>query len=205
MNIAVLLSGISLNNEKDYKYCTENIKENLINTFTDAEKVDTFLITYDSEELEKVIDFYNPKNHSVINYEGSSQVSTYIQGLNLIPDNEYDFIITTRFDIYFTNPVSTWNINFDKFNFVFKELSWDFEAYNFVCDPIFLFNGKFLNVFIKSLTELQECKSKHQYAFMHWSYHFVNKYIPNDIHFITDEYHRSAKNDFFYLKNNKNY
>ena len=119
MKIGVCLTGVCYDNNrnKDWRKCVDNIKA----TFGDVEY---YITTYNTQFNYDIIDVYNPKKIQFL--DGGSQRSTYIKSLENIEKGDVDFLICTRFDILFKKNINELNLDYTKFNFLFKEKgNWD--------------------------------------------------------------------------------
>lgn len=186
MRIGVCLIGVSYSEGlkgRDWTTCCMNIKK----TFGD---VDYYITTYGhDEELEN---FYNPKKYQSLKYKDSTQRHTYIKALKDIDD--VDFIITTRFDMYFHQRLDEMNIDYDKFNFVCKEKgTWD--EYRFVNDSFFAFPIHYKDLFIQSITALESHPLKKN--FMHHIYPYIEQ--CGNTHFMLEEEQSSKENELYNL------
>jgi hypothetical protein len=122
--------------------------------------------------------------------------------------DDVDFFICTRFDIKFYDKLVNWNFNYNKFNFLFKEI-WGYEKQIEVTDVLFAMPGRFLKPFLNAIIRAdknprrKECTGE-----LHYIYDFIVEEIGKEnIHFICDEHQSTANateekqksNTFFYL------
>ena len=156
MKIGILLTGVSygynVGHEKadrDWNLTKDNLKTNLIDCFKDTDDVSVYLTTYKHPTNQEVFDFYQPKKLLLLDYEGSRQRTTYAQGLRNVLDEDLDFIIIGRFDIIFKQKITDLNIDFNKFNFIFREIEPHWTKDKFVSDTFFAFPKKFLLFFME--------------------------------------------------------
>ena len=187
LKIAVCLIGISFmdtGKRRNWELCYKNI----LNTF---KNVDYYLTTYGSDK--QLLKVYAPKKYQFLDFKTSTQRKTYIKALQQVEDP--DFIITTRFDIHFHKKLSEMNLDYDKFNFLFKEKNtWD--QYNFVTDNFFAFPAKYKQNFINAIKALD--KSGLEKPFMHHIFTPLSKTV--DYNFISpDKQEFSDKNSFYTL------
>ena len=135
MNLALILRGISYYNKPnvevsksstvDYKQCLESFRENLIKPLkTIFDKIDIFIITYDNEKISDIRYDFNPVDEKIYPSEfiGKVDRETVVQrqmidAVKLIKSYNYNYILITRFDLYYYNPINMKDINLDKFNF----------------------------------------------------------------------------------------
>jgi hypothetical protein len=203
MKIGIVLAGASYgtkignnNFDRDWNLSKDNIKSNLIDCFPNDE-VTVYLATYvDSIQNKKLVEFYNPKRAFVLPYQNSHQRTTYKVGLQIVLDDDLDFIISTRFDIKFKDKVSNYNFDYNKVNFLFKDLEPHWTNTRYVGDCLHGIPKKYLNDFVEALSREHESNA----WFMHGIY---NRLIPmigeNNMHFIFDGNHNSNENQFYEL------
>jgi hypothetical protein len=206
MRIGVCLTGVSYDpsRNKDWRNYVNNIKD----TFGE---VDYFTTTYNSEFNDEIIKLYNPKKFQFVEY--GTQRGTYIKSLKQIDNDDVDFLICTRFDIFFNKNINELNIDYEKFNFLFKEKgNWNRVVNNinvrFVTDNFFAFPIKYKEIFIKAIEGLensyylQNNLLNHPLPFMHHVYDgSIPKLCDNiDYHFISDIEENSDINSFYRIR-----
>jgi len=154
MKIGICLIGTMLMHNRNWHRTKDNILEKLINCWGIDNQVSVYLC---SDNIPNdILEFYKVKNY----VEGGNSIKEkYISLLSKLFDEDVDFIICTRPDIVFFNPVSTFNLMFDKFNFLFRELNlWgDIETSNgfgkWTCDNFYAFSKNYLNDFYNVLVD----------------------------------------------------
>ena len=139
MNIAILLAGVTSDSKnsisgdaygrirkRDWKLSAPFVKSQIIDCW-EGHHVKTYIATYDHDEFDQMLDFYKPEKHIVVPDAESNMILTILKGLELLRGEDIDFVVVTRPDIKFFKKLSKYNINFDKFNFLWKERSgmWD--------------------------------------------------------------------------------
>jgi len=154
----------------------ENHKKYLYDCF---KNVDIYFHTYtcNDEDDEKLVKLLNPKKY-VIDKKPNTKIMYSIVKTTGIIDSDYDIIINIRFDLLFKKPMNEFNIDYNKFNFIFKENDWDNSKK--VSDLLFIFPQKYTTYFIDSLL-----KSMKKWSSGHWIYPYLEG--RTDIHFILDE------------------
>ena len=155
----------------DFSLCYENHNEKL---FSYLDNYDVFFHTYSHTQTsdEKLVETLQPKKYTIDKEVHPSQTSSLVS-------DEYDFIINLRFDLLFLKPFSDFNIEHNKFNFMFRETDglggwrkvrrkkkqiknainskfklseFEFEKDDIkISDLIFFYDKKFNNNFISSL------------------------------------------------------
>jgi hypothetical protein len=199
MKIGVLLTGISyIKNtytNRDWRLTSDNITDTVINSWN-TDNINVYLTTYDNNDNTELLEYYKPKKHKLLEYEGSDQRLTYIKSLELLLDEDIDFIVSTRFDIYFKQKLSNLNINFDKFNFLFKEVGWSHE--NFVTDNLFMFPKKYLNDFMITINNEYENPKRIDCSDLHNIYNRLS-YLDTNLNIISNVLELSNDNSFYKL------
>jgi hypothetical protein len=204
MKIGILLVGSSYNDVRinanpfgrDWRLSKDNLKSNLINCFKSSHEVSLYLTTYDNPYIEELKQFYNPKKTTILPFDGSHQRTTLASSVEDILQEDLDFIIVTRFDISFNDFVSSWNIDYDKINFVFKDCEDIWNNNRSVGDCLHAFSKKYLESFISSVREEHSCGGQ----FLHGMYNRMSSMIGSDnIHFIHEGYHASDTNEIYKL------
>ena len=97
---------------------------------------------------------------------------------------DYDFYIVTRFDLWLGVPIE---FNFNKFNFLFKELDW-WDNHNCTTDT-FYFPKSMLEGFVKGIVDCRNNNgSTWLYRFVSYSLQDLKNYIePSEYHYIDEE------------------
>ena len=104
---------------RTYLDCKENYIEEIIKPLSKFE-TKVYLTSYQSPETNNIINFYKPEACQFLNFKNSHQIKTFIKSIELIEDEKLDYVMFTRFDIFF-NKGKLKELNFDlnKFNFLF--------------------------------------------------------------------------------------
>lgn len=130
----------------------DNHLEYIFSKFTDY---DVFLHTYSYNESfdQKLLNALKPKKY-IIEKQRQTTISHSIIESSKIVDTKYDFIFNLRYDMFFLKNVSEFKIDYDLFNFAFKDrAAWGVRKCT--SDLFYGFKGEFLNDFI--------CASKDTY------------------------------------------
>lgn len=206
--IGISLVGIShlLGNQRwpisrSYLDCKDNFYEKIMSPLKDRMDVSLYLTTYDSIEKDNILNFYKPKKFEFLNLEHSHQILTFIRSLELLQQEHLDYIIITRFDIFFLNDVlKSLNFNLNNFNFLCKEKDhWD--NFKFVNDCFYFLPFKYINSLITASYELYHIPPRPGLMDMHGLYTPLNNIIGNEnISFLTNEPHLSSGNSIYTLK-----
>lgn len=118
-------------------------------SFADA---DLFFETHPTNcELDKKL--VNSLNWKAYNFNDSTKncIESIMNSLKIFPFHGYDFIIITRFDLFFNSSFSDFNVDYDKFNFLWRELKKcdDINGMPRICDHMIGFPTKYLRRFDK--------------------------------------------------------
>lgn len=201
MRVGIVFRGIttgrSPTQSKDWTLARDNIKETLIGAFANPT---IYFTTYQHEVLPDVIDFYKPKHVQLIDYYSSDQRRTLWHSLNQVVNEDLDFIIIGRFDIEFKKKITEFNIDYTKFNFIFRETEPYWSQNKYVSDTFFAFPKMFLRYFMEAVNdEIQN--PERAYSDMHNAYKRLYPKIGREnINFMVDGTHRSDVNDYFAIK-----
>lgn len=168
-----------------------NYKNHLQNLFdylpTDY---DVFLHTYSNgENLDKrLIERLKPKEY-LIEKEKNPRIShSIIKTMELVDDQKYDFILNIRFDLWFLKSIPTFNIDFNKFNYPWKEEGW--KRRRVTSDLMFALPIMYKNNFIESIKKRDHlCRKK---GSVHLTYPALEERIgETNINFMVEGYYSS--------------
>ena len=185
MKILVNLVGLSHhdvgNHFHTYENCYDNLFKNLVTPLRkEGHTVDFYLKTYNTDREEDIRKIYNPIRAEFINIQHA--FDTYIQSVSSLKEMDYDFYIVTRFDLWLGVPIE---LNFNKFNFLFKELDW-WDNHNCTTDTFYAFPKEMLEGFVKGIKDCRNNHSQPGYiGLFHALYKDLKNYIDvNDFHYI---------------------
>lgn len=200
MNIGISFIGIGYGARgRDWRRSIDGLQEKLIDPYREAHSVKTYFTSYRHRYQNQLIHAVDPAKCQLFTSSGQSQISTYIKGLELLQGEPLDFIIITRFDIEFKKPIIEWNIDYGKFNVLFREKDFWHGGYEFTTDVIFLFPAKYLQALIDGVYQLRSCPPR-EFHDMHGTYKNVKTILGDEnMHFITDDYHYTHENPIFKL------
>jgi hypothetical protein len=188
MKMGILLRGISQGHGKaDFSRCVENLQENLIKPLSENNEVNLYLCTYVHPQINELSEAYNPKKLELIPFSGSNQVTTFSHSLKMLRGEDLDFVFVVRFDLWLHNKITECNIDFEKFNFVFKLSPQEapYEKYEFVSDLGFFFNYRHLESIISATDFLSENPPR-KITDLHGIYKTLKLFLPEEqIHFMT--------------------
>ncbi len=202
MKIGINLVGITYGDsrERNWQNTKDSIMDKIISCWGNNE-IKTYLTTYDNPTIDSLISFYKPTKLTLIPYQGSDQRTTYIKSLEELNEEDLDVIISTRFDIDFTKKLSEHNINFDKFNFFFREANGWWERHMFTNDALFIFNKRFLKDFIDSIVEFDRNPYRPpNHKDLHPTYRYlIPKIGIENSNFILNSQHLTHRNPHYKL------
>ena len=194
MNIGIVLRGVSYgtsaNGNVDWRIVKDNMKEYLIDSFP-GHNISVYMTTYNNETLNELMEFYQPKKVLLLPSIGSHQRVTLFNSASMLLTEPLDFIINTRFDIRWYQKVGQLNIDYNKFNFLYKEVEPEWTRNRFVSDIIFGVPRKYLEHFMQAIVNEQNNPSRpHPMTDFHNAYRRMVEVIGEEsVHFIHDEPH----------------
>lgn len=206
MKLGINLVGIShlLHKERhpvarSYKTCTDNFFKEIYNPLSKNFDTKIYLTTYNTSEVQNIINIYNPQKALFLEYKNSHQIKTYIQTLDLMIGEDLDYIMMSRFDISFLpGKLKELDIKLDKFNFLCKEERY-WLKYGFVNDCFMFFPGKYLQQFKKCCLQLLDNPPRPGLTDMHGLYRYVGEELGIDnINFMTGETHYTSNSNPIY-------
>lgn len=214
MRICVAIVGVpSEHRGRDWKRSFPNIRDNLLTGWPEDVTIDTFVIGCPIYDLDEFKEAYNPIK---VVLDCGLIHGKYEIAVKLMNELDYDVYLIVRPDTNFLSHVSTWNIDFSKFNFVHKEYPeqlWlnpdieDGKPFQIHSDNFFVVPGKYTQQFYDATFEMSGPiglafkKNSHSiedinYKCMyevgpmnHAYYPFIRKYFGEEnIHCIDDRY-----------------
>jgi hypothetical protein len=168
----------------DYKKSFDNYKTMLFQPLIDkGDEIFIFLLTYESPVITQLLDDYKPVSTQIIPLTEIDSIDTFgrqktwhLHSVNMIQTYEnnnsitFDYILNTRFDLFYTNLIFT-NIIHSKINIIFKHCSGNCD------DNFFLFPRSMLPIFENGIKDImKEGKMTHEIC------HYMNE--KENIHYI---------------------
>lgn len=215
MKIGIALTGISYNDtvvpgtnwgrKRDWKNAILSIRDQVIyklprDRFYEC-STHFYLYSYDNPQRKEIEEWLDPVRSTWLpSYEGTTMATTYLEGLKQLRESKgLSYIFATRFDILFNKSPFDFNIDFTKFNFLFREKGW--RQYNFTTDTFYAFPYSMLEHVIAALTEMIIYPPPPKNIGMHNLYTPLAALIGEEnINFACgDEEHLSHSNDIFTL------
>jgi hypothetical protein len=198
MKIGINICGVakdnpSANRRIDWIYCFYRIKQRIIDCWkVDGHEVKVYITTYDfGGEVALLLKEYAPFKYQILNpdeindkYKDGSRL--YIQKLSheFLRDEDLDIIIDTRFEVLFNKNISEYDIDFNKINFLFKELN----TKDLVSDIIFIYPKNMLEDLIEFFEDKIKIYKHGGDRSMH-DFHkrMVAKRGEDSVHLMTDD------------------
>lgn len=121
-------SAVSNSPSTDYRRCLASFLKNVVEPLREVFAVDVFLATYQNELLDQAIIDYGAKKVFILPDEelkrhenGNQHVCQFVSDcLEHLKTFGYDYILQTRFDLYFYNRLDVSKFDFNKVNFAWK-------------------------------------------------------------------------------------
>lgn len=204
MKIALSVVGIShaeiADRTRRWDQCLSNIQETIIDPFKSVGSVKTYITTYDHQYIQPLLEFFNPEKYLVSDITGSNQLDTYINSLSLLLDEDIDIVVTTRFDILFSKPITDLGMHYDKFNVLFAEDGW--THLNFTCDNLFVFPRRMLYSFITAIKQWKVNKPfPHTSVYgLHGVFREMELLVGCDqVNIVSNKVQRCHNNEYYFL------
>lgn len=146
MKIAIVYRGDYIRKKFKYNFLKSNIdnhKEMVLKYFPNC---DLFFSTTPSDEIynQELTHCFEWKNFNFTT-SNTCVYDSIKSSLNFYDFCDYDIIVNLRFDLKFNKPITSFNIDYDKFNFVWLEpTNYNQNGNIRVCDLMFVFPTKFL-------------------------------------------------------------
>lgn len=187
----------------DIKHCWPNLYRMVVEPLKVNHQVEVLLSTYkmDEENLEKEIyEMIKPDHVELSEIKHSNSKTTKLAMFKLLENKNYDFVIMTRTDLHFSEVLAD-KINYDKFNFLFREKTTKKE--NLTCDNFYAWPYIFNEQVKKSFETCPKVNSHDT----HKLFDSLAKNIPvDDIYYIAgeEEYYSDVNKYFTICKVFKN-
>lgn len=144
----------------------ENIKNQILNN----DNIDLYLVSYknDKYDEEYIKNTFNPKNFLLLDDNNEiKQMDCLQKGIEMIKNAEieYDNLLITRFDLYFKKNIYNLNYDYDKINFIWREINDNTNT----GDALHFINYKLIDIFLEGI---KKCSYK-------TCCHYLNKYIDD--------------------------
>jgi len=179
MKLLILLRGqhyqINGKGPISWKDCFHSLHEHYVKHYPN-DTIFFYFSTYDSPELNELIETYNPINYISYNTADFNKhnQSNNLYNLLLLVENptEYDQVLVTRFDVLYKIPVTQWNLEKDKIMIPFQQPD---SGLN---DCIHVFPGSLYHSFMNKLKDYH-ADSIHYITFDDTKFMFEKKYYSD--------------------------
>lgn len=192
--------------ERDFRHCWPNIERMIVDPYRKlGHDVKLYFSSYPIEDASAEKDFYKlvkPDKIIFSQLEGSNAFTSKKRLFEtFIDDTSIDTVIYTRSDIHWNQQFIDTNIDYKKFNFLFREKDW-WNSHMFACDNLYIFPQNMSKVFYQAM--LDDHSSPAQSIHKHELPRFLSKYIDLDkLNFMTEENQYSDMNTFYTLCRNE--
>ena len=164
--------------------------------------VATYFCTYpfNDDDIEKeFMETVQPRRVHYCKYKDSMQYTTKSALFQTFEDDgDLDVIIWTRTDIHFKVPITEMDIQYDKFNFLFKEKGYWDDGRKFTTDNFHVWNHRLTPLVKQAMMDTIALRcDRHTHAI----HRFIVKYMKeSEYHFISpDKQELSNVNSFYSL------
>jgi hypothetical protein len=181
---------------RKYDCCPPNVLDTLIEPLrASGNTVEVYLTTYPHEYMHELLKFYNPKYYFLKDFKTSFMQKTYNESLIQLKNEDLDFIISTRFDILFSQDMSKLSYDYNKMNVLFREKG--YGHMNYTCDNFYAFPKKYIDDFANSIIELFQSGERNG---MHGTIHQLSKKIGyENINIIDNMDQLGHDNNYYFL------
>lgn len=191
MKVALLFAGISYGykSDRDFRHCYPNINSTLIEPFKKEHEVFTYLATYQHEFEQQMVEMFQPVKHSMLPWQGGSQLGTRLHSLLMVDREDIDFFVMSRFDVHYNMSLENFNLDYNKFNIVSREGNGHWERQQFVGDTFFAWPKSMHSKVVEGFHILGRGDRNHQ----HNTYSVIAPLVGYDnIHFMSEEHQLSG-------------
>lgn len=205
MKIGISFVGISHGIGRDCQHCFSNTNQFLIEPFKDDNDVKTFVSTYKSDIEDFILTSYKPTSYQFLDFSNSHQTLMYAKSLEQMRGQDLDFVISTRFDIHFKQIIKDINLDYNKFNALFREKAWWDMPWRFTTDNFFAFPYNMLEDFIIVLNGLYTNPSRPGQTDLHQAFFRMQDKVGADkTHIVSPDIEElSNHNSYYNLCNSK--
>jgi hypothetical protein len=120
MKIAVLVRGFHWLEKDRYSFPLDarslipSLVEQVLQPLREQHTVEVFAVTYPSPVQDEVLALLAPQHLAVLDPKDSSQITTYLHGLDMIRTaaaaQPFDRVLVTRFDLVYLRSALAWNV-----------------------------------------------------------------------------------------------
>jgi hypothetical protein len=192
--------------DRDFRHCWPNIERMVVQPYRDAgHDVKLFFSSYPFEDKAIEQEFYDmvKPDKIVFSQLAGSDAFTSKTALfqTFMNDSSVDTIIYTRADMHWNKKFIDTNINYDRFNFLFKERDW-WQSHMYACDNLYIFPQHMSEATLRAMLDdhASPAKSIHKHELPRFLMRYIN---PDQINFMSKEHQYSDMNNFYTLCRNE--
>ena len=183
--------------DKDYRHCWPNIYRNVIEPYTKENECHIYISTYNTTDdiKNEMMELIKPDQVLYSDKEGSTPFTSKINAFRLLDNKDLDFVIHTRLDLHFTQPLINLNIDYNKFNFLFPEINhWHL---GYTTDNLYMWPHHMTNVVEDSMRKTYRTIRPYTHCTHGLMIKLSEQLNQNDIHIISDKHELSTVNSFY--------
>jgi hypothetical protein len=186
---------------RDFRHCWPNLKSMLIEPFVaQGHEAKIYFSGYpftDREIENQFHEIVKPDGIVYSNFDGSDPFTTKGKAFDAFEHEDLDLIVFTRSDIHFSKIIANENIDYDKFNFLFRELDW-WETNEFTCDNLYIYPHKWTSIVKKAIFDTYGFPRGKPLVDTHALFVKLKEYLPVDkMHTISDTHELSDVNSYY--------
>lgn len=187
--------------DRDFRHCWPNLKSMLIDPFVEmGHEAVVYFSGYELPNKELETEFYDlikPRAVTYSKFEGSDPFTAKGNAFFAFENDDLDVIVFTRSDIHFSKVIAKENVDFDKFNLLFREKDW-WESHNFACDNLYIFPHSMTQAVKIAMFETYGYPRGKPLVDTHAILDKLMKYVPPEqINFISDVHENSDVNSYY--------
>jgi hypothetical protein len=192
--------------ERDFRHCWPNIKRMIVDPYKQLGfDIKLYFSSYPIEDAKAEKDFYEQVNPDKVVFSKLENSNAFTSKEKLfetfLDDDTIETVIYTRSDVHWNQKIINTNIDYKKFNFLFRERDWWYSQM-FACDNLYIFPQSMSKSFHMAMLEEHASPARHVHK--HDLPRFLSKYIGIDsINFMTEEHQYSDMNTLYTLCRNE--
>lgn len=185
---------------RDFRHCWPNIEKNLVNPYREkGYETQIHFSSYFFSEKEIENQFYElikPNKVLFNTIENSDPFTSKFASFENFENEDADIIIFSRCDVHYNKILFNENIDYSKFNFLFREKEW-WDTNRFSCDNFYIWPQKFTSSIKKAFRETYRYP-RPGYVDTHGLYNKLIPYIGEEqTHFISEVQEISDVNSYY--------
>lgn len=197
-------SGGNSRSVRDVRHCWNNIREKIIDPYiADGHDIRIYLSSYKVEDEiieQEILSLIKPDKVFYSDYKNSNSFTSKYAAFNNFEQEELDIIVFSRCDIHFNKKIINENIDYKKFNFLFKEKNW-WDTHQYTTDNFYIWPHQITSQVKVAL------KNSYQYDRNYHDTHALKKclmtIIPeSEIHYISEIHELSDINSYYSICRN---